>query len=166
MKAVAVKETTTLHNGVEMPLVGLGVMHMYGSECVRAICEAVDTGYRMIDTAAIYGNEGAVGRGIRECSVDREELFVTTKLWVQDASYERAKQACETSLQNMGLEHYDWTGKRMIPFCTNEGSGIGDSVRDIKKICKGADVDSGASFTGSHVSSSEAKIAEWAKSKL
>ena len=64
------------------------------------------------------------------------------------------------------LEHYDWTGKRMIPFCTNEGSSIGDSVRDIKKICKGADVDSGASFTGSHVSSSEAKIAEWAKSKI
>ncbi len=107
MKAVAVKETTTLHNGVEMPLVGLGVMHMYGSECVRAICEAVDTGYKMIDTAAIYGNEGAVGRGIRECGVDREELFVTTKLWVQDASYERAKQACETSLQNMGLEYLD-----------------------------------------------------------
>ncbi len=64
------------------------------------------------------------------------------------------------------LEHYDWTGKRMIPFCTNEGSGIGDSVRDIKKICKGADVDSGTSFTGSRVSSSEDKIAEWAKSKL
>ncbi|MDE6997154.1 MAG: flavodoxin [Oscillospiraceae bacterium] len=64
------------------------------------------------------------------------------------------------------LEHYDWTGKRMIPFCTNEGSGIGDSVRDIQKICKGADVDSGASFTGSRVSSSEDKIAEWAKSKL
>ena len=56
--------------------------------------------------------------------------------------------------------------KRIIPFCTNEGSGIGDSVRDIQKICKGADVDSGASFTGSRVSSSEDKIAEWAKSKL
>ena len=64
------------------------------------------------------------------------------------------------------LEQYDWTGKRIIPFCTNEGSGIGDSVRDIKKICKGADVDSGASFTGSRVSASESKIAEWAKSKL
>ena len=64
------------------------------------------------------------------------------------------------------LEHYDWTGTRIIPFCTNEGSGIGDSVRDIKKICKGADVDSGASFTGSRVSASERKIVEWAKSKL
>ena len=64
------------------------------------------------------------------------------------------------------LEHYDWTGKRIIPFCTNEGSGIGDSVRDIKKICKGADVDDGVSFTGSRVNSSETKITEWAKSKL
>ena len=64
------------------------------------------------------------------------------------------------------LEHYNWTGKRIIPFCTNEGSGIGDSVRDIKRICKGADVDSGASFTGSRVSSSEAQIAAWAKNKL
>lgn len=64
------------------------------------------------------------------------------------------------------LEHYDWTGKRIIPFCTNEGSGIGDSVRDIKRICKGADVDGGASLTGSRVRNSEAQIAAWAKSKL
>lgn len=107
MKTAAVKETIALRNGVEMPLVGLGVMNMYGSECVRAICEAVEAGYRMIDTAAIYGNEGAVGRGIRESDADRDELFVTTKLWVQDASYEHAKQACETSLKNLGLDYLD-----------------------------------------------------------
>ncbi len=101
------RETTTLHNGVEMPLVGLGVMHMYGTECVHAICEAVDVGYRMIDTAAIYGNEGAVGKGIRECGADRDELFITTKLWVQDASYEHAKEGCETSLRNLGLDYVD-----------------------------------------------------------
>lgn len=101
------QETTTLSNGVEMPLVGLGVMHMYGTECVQAICEAVDAGYRMIDTAAIYGNEQAVGTGIRECGADRDELFVTTKLWVQDASYEHAKEGCETSLQNLGLDYVD-----------------------------------------------------------
>lgn len=64
------------------------------------------------------------------------------------------------------LEHYNWTGKRIIPFCTNEGSGLGDSVRDIKKICKDADVDQGVSFTGSRVSASEAKIKEWAKNIL
>lgn len=64
------------------------------------------------------------------------------------------------------LEHYDWSDKRIIPFCTNEGSGIGDSVRDIKKICKGANVDSGMSFTGSRVRNSESSIAKWAKSKL
>ena len=80
MMKAAVKETAALRNGVEMPLVGLGVMHMYGSECVQAICEAVDAGYRMIDTAAIYGNEGAVGKGIRESGADRDTLFITTKL--------------------------------------------------------------------------------------
>ena len=64
------------------------------------------------------------------------------------------------------LEHFNWTGKRIIPFCTNEGSGIGDSVRDIKRICRGADVDCGVSFVGSRASGSEAKITEWAKSKL
>lgn len=64
------------------------------------------------------------------------------------------------------LEHYDWNGKRIIPFCTNEGSGLGDSVRDIKRICKGADVNGGASFTGSTVSASKAKISQWAKSKI
>lgn len=80
---------------------------MYGTECVQAICEAVDTGYRLIDTAAIYGNEQAVGMGIRECGADRDELFVTTKLWVQDASYEHAKEGCETSLRNLGLDYVD-----------------------------------------------------------
>ena len=64
------------------------------------------------------------------------------------------------------LEHYDWTGKRIIPFCTNEGSGLGSSVGDIRNICKGADVDGGASFTGHQVSTSEDKISQWAKSKL
>ena len=64
------------------------------------------------------------------------------------------------------LEHYDWTGKRIIPFCTNEGSGLGDSVRDIRNICKGADVDGGTSFTGHQVSTSKDKIRQWAKSKL
>ncbi len=63
------------------------------------------------------------------------------------------------------LEQYGWTGKRIIPFCTDKGGGIGDSVRDIQKICKGADVEVGASFTGSRVSGSEVKIAEWAKGR-
>lgn len=64
------------------------------------------------------------------------------------------------------LEHYDWTGKRIIPFCTNEGSGLGNSVSDIKKLCPGIEVDEGASFTGSQVRESEGKIAGWAKSRL
>lgn len=64
------------------------------------------------------------------------------------------------------LEHYNWTGKRIIPFCTNEGSGLGNSVSDIKKLCPGIEVDEGASFTGSQVRESEGKIAGWAKSRL
>lgn len=64
------------------------------------------------------------------------------------------------------LEHYNWTGKRIIPFCTNEGSGLGNSVSDIKKLCPGIEVDEGASFTGSQVRESEGKIAGWAKSGL
>ncbi len=101
------EEFTVLSNGIQMPMIGLGVMHMYGNECVRAICEAVDAGYRMIDTAAIYGNEAAVGKGIRDSGIDREKLFITTKLWVQDADERHAKAAYEQSLRNLGLEYVD-----------------------------------------------------------
>lgn len=98
---------TVLSNGIQMPIIGLGVMHMHENECVRAICEAVDAGYRMIDTAAIYGNEAAVGKGIRDSGIDREKLFITTKLWVQDADERHAKAAYEQSLRNLGLEYVD-----------------------------------------------------------
>lgn len=96
-----------LSNGVQMPLLGLGVMHMYGTECIRSICEAIQAGYRLIDTAAIYGNEETVGKAIRASGIDRKELFVTTKLWVQDADYERAKAACERSLEKLGMDYID-----------------------------------------------------------
>jgi len=108
MKQAAKREfCVTLSNGVRMPQIGLGVMHMLGTECEEAICEAVDAGYRLIDTAAIYGNEEAVGKGIRASAVTREELFVTTKLWVQDADYKRAKTAYDISLQKLGLDYVD-----------------------------------------------------------
>ena len=103
----AVKESVTLRNDVEMPLIGLGVMHTYGSECVRSICEAVDTGYRMIDTAAIYGNEQAVGQGIRECGVDRDELFITTKVWISNGGYEKAKTSLRESLCKLQSEYIE-----------------------------------------------------------
>ena len=101
-------ETVKLNNGVEMPLEGFGVFQVPDpAVCEQAVLDAIATGYRLIDTAAAYMNEEAVGRAIAKCGVPREELFVTTKLWVQDASYEGAKKAIETSLQKLGLDYID-----------------------------------------------------------
>lgn len=97
-----------LNNGVDMPLLGFGVFQMHDAEeCERSVSEALRTGYRLIDTAASYGNEAAVGNAITRSGVAREELFVTTKLWIQDAGYESAKQAFERSLQRLQLEYLD-----------------------------------------------------------
>ncbi|KAA9338732.1 aldo/keto reductase [Hymenobacter busanensis] len=101
-------QTVTLNNGVKMPLLGFGVYQMHDpAECETSVLEAIKAGYRLIDTAASYLNEEAVGRAIRKSGVPREELFITTKLWVQDASYEGAKQAFETSLRKLGLDYLD-----------------------------------------------------------
>ena len=101
-------ETVKLNNGVEMPLEGFGVFQVPDSDvCERAVLDAIATGYRLIDTAAAYVNEEAVGKAVAKCGVPREELFITTKLWVQDASYEGAKAAIETSLQKLGLSYID-----------------------------------------------------------
>ena len=101
-------EYVTLNNGVKMPLEGFGVFQVPDpAQCEQAVVDAVASGYRLIDTAASYGNETAVGEAIRKCGVPREELFITTKLWVQDASYEGAKQAIQTSLDNLGLDYLD-----------------------------------------------------------
>jgi 2,5-diketo-D-gluconate reductase A len=100
--------TMTLNNGVNMPLLGFGVFQMQDAEeCERSVYEALRTGYRLIDTAAAYGNEEAVGNAIERSGVAREELFVTTKLWIQDASYERARPAFERSMQRLQLEYLD-----------------------------------------------------------
>jgi diketogulonate reductase-like aldo/keto reductase len=91
-----------------MPLLGFGVYQVTdAAECENSVYEAIQAGYRLIDTAAAYGNEEAVGKAIRRSSVAREELFITTKLWVQDASYEGAKRAFETSLRKLGLDYLD-----------------------------------------------------------
>lgn len=101
-------ETTRLNNGVEMPLEGFGVFQVPDGEvCRKAVVEAIGTGYRLIDTAAAYMNEEAVGQAIRDSKVDRKELFITTKLWTQDASYEGAKAAFQTSLDKLGLDYLD-----------------------------------------------------------
>ncbi len=98
----------TLNNGVKMPQEGFGVFQVPDPEvCKNSVLDAISSGYRLIDTAASYGNEEAVGAAIRESCVAREELFITTKLWVQDASYEAAKKAIQTSLDKLGLEYID-----------------------------------------------------------
>lgn len=97
-----------LNNGVEMPLPGFGVFQIPdATECERSVYEAIQTGYRLIDTAAVYLNEEAVGRAIRRSGVPREELFITTKLWVQDTGYASTKTAFERSLQRMQLDYVD-----------------------------------------------------------
>ena len=101
-------EYVTLNNGLKMPQMGFGVFQVLEAEvCEQAVLDAIASGYRLIDTAAAYGNEEAVGAAIAKCGVPREELFITTKLWVQDASYEAAKRAIETSCKKLGLEYID-----------------------------------------------------------
>ena len=101
-------ETVKLNNGIEMPLEGFGVFQVPDpAVCEQAVLDAIATGYRLIDTAAAYMNEEAVGKAIAKCGVPREELFITTKLWVQDASYEGARAAIETSLNKLGLDYID-----------------------------------------------------------
>ncbi|MBP8219492.1 MAG: aldo/keto reductase [Aeromonas sp.] len=100
--------TVRLNNGIEMPLLGFGVFQMTdAAECERAVIEAIDTGYRLIDTAASYQNETQVGNGIRQSGIVRRELFVTTKLWLQDASYEGTKAQFERSLNRLQLDYVD-----------------------------------------------------------
>jgi len=97
-----------LNNGVEMPILGFGVFQVRDAEvCERSVYEAIQTGYRLIDTAASYLNEDAVGKAIKRSGVAREELFVTTKLWIQDAGYERTKKAFEKSLHRLQLDTLD-----------------------------------------------------------
>ncbi|MEK5058014.1 2,5-diketo-D-gluconic acid reductase [Paenibacillus sp. FSL H7-0326] len=101
-------QTVTLNNGVKMPIIGFGVYQLPNAEeCENAVYEALMAGYRLIDTAAGYLNEEAVGRAIKRSGVPREELFITTKLWVQDAGYESAKQAFTKSLKKLQLDYLD-----------------------------------------------------------
>lgn len=101
-------EFVTLNNGIKMPLEGFGVFQVPDpAVCEQAVLDAIESGYRLIDTTAAYMNEEAVGKAVKKCGVPREELFIATKLWVQDASYEGAKRAIETSLEKLGLEYID-----------------------------------------------------------
>lgn len=101
-------QKVTLNNGVEMPILGFGVFQVPDpAQCEQAVTDALESGYRLIDTAAAYFNEEAVGAAIKKSGIPREELFITTKLWVQDQGYERAKIAFEVSLKKLGLDYLD-----------------------------------------------------------
>lgn len=101
-------EYITLNNGIKMPMLGFGVFQVPdAAQCEQAVLDAIESGYRLIDTAAAYMNEEAVGAAIKKCKVPRNELFITTKLWVQDAGYDAAKKAFDTSLSKIGLEYLD-----------------------------------------------------------
>lgn len=98
----------TLNNGNKMPLEGFGVFQITDPlECEKVVLQALENGYRLIDTAAAYFNEQAVGQAIRKSQIARQEIFVTTKLWIQDYGYDNAKKAIDTCLENLGLEYID-----------------------------------------------------------
>ena len=107
-KGAFIMQTVCLNNGVQMPLEGFGVFQVTdAAQCEHAVSDALEAGYRLIDTAAAYMNEEAVGNAIRTSDIPRKDLFITTKLWVQDSDYESAKKAFETSLNKLGLEYLD-----------------------------------------------------------
>ncbi|MEX0986266.1 MAG: aldo/keto reductase [Bacteroidales bacterium] len=100
-------ETITLNNGVLMPILGFGTLYLNGDVGVQCVSDAISLGYRLIDTATIYGNEESVGGGIKKSGISREDLFVTSKVWVDDSGYKQAKQAFQTSLDKLGLDYLD-----------------------------------------------------------
>ncbi|WP_085506457.1 aldo/keto reductase [Thalassobacillus devorans] len=100
-------QEVTLHNGLTMPQLGFGVWQVEDDEAVPAVKKALETGYRSIDTAAIYGNERGVGKAIQESGLQREELFITTKVWNTDQGYENTLKAFDESLEKLGLEYVD-----------------------------------------------------------
>jgi len=101
-------QKVSLNNGLEMPILGFGVFQMTDlEECERCVCDAIQTGYRLIDTAASYENEEAVGKGVKRSGVPRHELFITTKLWLADAGYEKTKRAFDRSMRRLGLDYLD-----------------------------------------------------------
>jgi 2,5-diketo-D-gluconate reductase A len=101
-------QTVKLNNGVEMPILGFGVFQVTDlAECERSVIDAIETGYRLIDTAQSYMNEEAVGRAIKSSGVSREDLFITTKLWIHSNGYDGAKKAFENSLRKLQLDYLD-----------------------------------------------------------
>lgn len=100
-------EFVTLNNGIKMPMLGYGVYQVTNDECERCVRDALDVGYRSIDTAQAYGNEEAVGRAIKNSGVPRDQIFLTTKVWVSNGGYENAKKSIEESLKKLDTDYID-----------------------------------------------------------
>lgn len=100
-------EYVTLNNGVKMPILGYGVYQVKPSECERCVSNAIEEGYRSIDTAQAYGNEEGVGNAIKKCGIPREELFITTKIWITNAGYEKASVSIDESLMKLQTDYID-----------------------------------------------------------
>ncbi len=100
-------EYVTLNNGVKMPILGYGVYQTPPEDTERCVLEAIQTGYRNIDTAQAYGNEEGVGNAIEKCGLPREDLFITTKVWITNAGYEKAKASIEESLKKLKSDYID-----------------------------------------------------------
>ncbi|MEV0034956.1 aldo/keto reductase [Streptomyces sp. NPDC050804] len=123
--------TLTLNNGIEMPQLGFGVWQVPDAEAVKAVAAALESGYRSIDTAAIYGNEEGTGQALAASGIAREELFVTTKLWNSDQGYDSALRAFDTSLEKLGLDYVDLY---LIHWPRPEAGTYTDTYRAFEKI--------------------------------
>lgn len=100
-------EYVTLNNGIKMPVLGYGVYQVKGEECERCVLDAISVGYRAIDTAQSYGNEEEVGNAVMKCGIPREKLFITTKVWISNGGYEKAKASLHESLRKLQTEYID-----------------------------------------------------------
>lgn len=100
-------EYVTLNNGIKMPILGYGVYQVPNDECEKCVLDAISVGYRSIDTAQAYGNEEAVGNAVKKCGVPRDELFITTKVWITNGGYEKAKASLKESLKKLQSEYID-----------------------------------------------------------
>lgn len=122
-------ETVTLNNGVKMPLVGFGVFQIEDAdECERCVLDALDVGYRLIDTAQAYYNEEAVGRALQKTTVPREEIFLTTKVWVTEFSYEKAKASVLESMRKLQVDYLDLV---LIHQCLSDYYGAYHALEDL-----------------------------------
>ena len=126
-----------LNNGVKMPIQGFGVFQIPdATECERVVTDALAVGYRLIDTASVYGNERAVGMAIRKSGIPREELFITTKAWISEMGYERTLRALDTSLARLGLDYLDLYLIHM-PFGDYYGAWPGYGKTLCERTCAG-----------------------------